>query len=41
MAMKQGKKYTIPIIKHFFLWKLRRKIRRETDQYFQNRRKLT
>ena len=30
--MQQARKYTIPIFKHFFIWKLRRRIRKESDE---------
>lgn len=32
MADQQSRRYTFPIIKHFFLWKLRRGIRKEMNE---------
>lgn len=31
MTNQQSRRYTFPIIKHFFLWKSRRRIRREMN----------
>lgn len=35
---QQARRYTFPILKHFFLWKLRRRIKKESDEYFKKKK---